>query len=559
MNNKDAAMAYAKAGMPVFPLHTPVNIVGFPHGEGADPYVACSCGRPNCGNVGKHPRINRGVNKATTDIKQVEKWWDRWPDANIGLATGTASGIVVVDADGADAIEWVENNGANTLYSQSGNGRHYLFQHPGGRVPNSVGKLAANVDVRGDGGYIVVPPSLHRNGNYYKWFENGEIVRTGVGFPNPEKLAPTPIWLKYRGLRPVDDTQAAFEGEIPLGRRNDAMAHFAGHLRRAGLGINEIRDSLSSINKNRCKPPLPQAEIESVARSIGKKPALNVVQLTAATIPDIQLLDRDALDSLQPPQWLITNRLPEHGLSVVYGPPGAYKTFYALDMALSICTGRPYQGMQVQQGHVVYLAAEGAFGIKPRVRAWEQYNNVRAERLYIVQAPIQLNQAAHVDAFLEVIGQAIDTPKLIVIDTLARCLVGADENSALDMGEVVHYTDQIRDHIQGHVMLVHHSGKSGEYERGSTALRGAVDTMIRMQKEPDAHAVKIACVKQKDFPPFDDGASTAYRLKTVRDMDLDAGDQNHTPDGCTIDINTDSCVLVEAQEADNPDKPDDIF
>jgi putative DNA primase/helicase len=154
----DAALEWAGLGFAILPLHKPVGI-------------GCSCRRgPACSSPGKHPRTRHGVSDATTDADQLEAWWYRWPDANIGIATGRASGLVVIDVDprsgGHDYLAQLqhEHGGLPTTVTvrTGGNGWHHYFAGPESEVPGRV--LAPGVDLKGDGGYVVAPPSLHVSG-----------------------------------------------------------------------------------------------------------------------------------------------------------------------------------------------------------------------------------------------------------------------------------------------------------------------------------------------------------------------------------------------------------
>lgn len=177
-----AARDYAALGLGVIPIHTVVD-------------AGCDCGDADCKSPGKHPRTRRGLRDASTDPVQIGRWAMRWPQANIAIITGAVSGIVVLDVDGDEGEISLANledeYGAmpNTVsVATGGGGRHLIFRHPGGKVPNSSGKLGNKLDVRGDGGYIVVPPSNHISGNSYRW-----IVP-------PQEIAPAelPDWLLER-------------------------------------------------------------------------------------------------------------------------------------------------------------------------------------------------------------------------------------------------------------------------------------------------------------------------------------------------------------------------
>lgn len=155
------ALNYAERGWAVFPLHS-ADVGGLE--------VVCTCGNAGCTSIAKHPRTRNGVLEASTNTDQIEDWWRRWPDANIGLATGVISGVYVVDLDGPDAMAaWGElavDDGA--WVSRTGNGEHHVYRlaEP---LPSTHWKLGRGIDTRGDGGYIVAPPSLHRTGKHYQW------------------------------------------------------------------------------------------------------------------------------------------------------------------------------------------------------------------------------------------------------------------------------------------------------------------------------------------------------------------------------------------------------
>lgn len=180
----DAALAYAARGWHIVALHTP--LVG----------DACSCGKTDCDSVGKHPRWDKqllpnGLKSATTSEQTIRVWWARWPDANIGIATGAQSGFWALDKDtdkGGDLSleELLAKHGPlpETPEQRTGSGgSHYLFAMPASAVTNRV-CFAPGLDTRGDGGYIVVAPSVNNKGMY-----------TWIVAPDDIPLAPAPAWL----------------------------------------------------------------------------------------------------------------------------------------------------------------------------------------------------------------------------------------------------------------------------------------------------------------------------------------------------------------------------
>lgn len=186
----DAALKYANRGWRIFPLHSPT-----PDG--------CSCGRP-CSSVGKHPRTPRGFKDAEADTVSAERWWQMWPTANVGIATGEASGLFVVDVDlykpGADlSLEQLESLGiaaARLIVETGGGGLHFYFLWPRtGTVPASLGRMPG-VDVKADGGYVVAAPSLHASGGRYVGQPDADPLEDVALGEAPEELLEALGWTR---------------------------------------------------------------------------------------------------------------------------------------------------------------------------------------------------------------------------------------------------------------------------------------------------------------------------------------------------------------------------
>ncbi len=240
--------------------------------------------------------------------------------------------------------------------------------------------------------------------------------------------------------------------------------------------------------------------------------ALDDDQLVAAAVlpePRRRLMHADELANLPPVSYLpgLEGELPENVLAALVGGSGAGKSFYALNnYALPIA----------QQHNVVYIAAEGVSGYAERTRAWCLHNKSTTGGLHFWTEPVNMLDPASVDQFInEIIPIA---PKIVIADTLARCMVGGDENSAKDMGLFIAACDRVRIALSATVLIVHHTGKNGDY-RGSSALKGAVDAMIELRN--DDGVIEVSCAKMKDGAPF---SPRRYELIPV--------------------LNTESCVLI---------------
>lgn len=257
MRMVESALNYFKRGWCVIPLHNPVS-------------GGCSCRKQNCKNPGKHPRLPwSNFQSERPDEDRIHSWWQKWPKANIGIVTGAISGIVVLDVDGDVGRGSLKSHHLPlTPVVVTGKGCHYYFSHPGGTVPNGV-KVLPGVDVRGDGGLVVAPPSLHASGRRYQW-------APGLS-PDETDLAPCPDWLlellrpKKQGLaRPVEDWRNLVRHGVKEGERNNTIASLAGHLLRHYVDPYVTLELLLAWNEARCFPPLPEKEIIATVNSVAK-------------------------------------------------------------------------------------------------------------------------------------------------------------------------------------------------------------------------------------------------------------------------------------------------
>ena len=203
------------------------------------------------------------------------------------------------------------------------------------------------------------------------------------------------------------------------------------------------------------------------------------------------------------PTWLIEDVIPEGGLAVLYGSPGTGKSFLALDWACRVATGLSWDEASVLPGRSAYIAAEGGYGLKARLAAWTRWNEqdvAKTENL-MISHPVNLFQTTDLSSFIPEVAEYFGGEVgLVVVDTLARSMVGGDDNLAKDMGRVIASLDDIRS-SGATVLVVHHSSKTGKTGlRGSSALLGAVDTSIELVAQK--RGLFLHCKKQRDGAEF---------------------------------------------------------
>lgn len=220
----------------------------------------------------------------------------------------------------------------------------------------------------------------------------------------------------------------------------------------------------------------------------------------------LRLYSTTELLTLQPPQWLVHGILPVGGFIGVYGDSYTGKSYLAIDLAMCIASGHPWHGHAVVPGFVVYIVAEGGHGVRKRAQAWCTLHGIssyKPDMGWLLQS-IPIHPASEeMDILCSRLSDELESrPVLIVIDTLARCFAGGDENQQEDMGQFVAGVDRLRTAYGAAVIAVHHTRVANDRERGSTAFRGAADTMILVDKPRPEH-LWIKCTKQKDFDEFE--------------------------------------------------------
>jgi putative DNA primase/helicase len=268
-----AALWYAEHGFPVFPVH---SVRG----------ARCSCGDDGCAHPGKHPRTAHGFKDATKDPQQIKRWLERWPDTNIGVPTGSVSGLLVIDIDprnGGDesweALTVEYGRPPETAEQLSGGGgRHIFFRDPGVPVPK---ELAPGIDVKSTGGYIIVARSTHPSGRQYAW--DGVAGKEAL-----LNVVPASEWLLSLFARVGNEARRsplAPNDKWPEGQRNNQLTSLAGSMRRGRAAQQAIEAALLEENQRQCDPPLSETEVRRIAESIASYPPGNGAGVAGPSTP----------------------------------------------------------------------------------------------------------------------------------------------------------------------------------------------------------------------------------------------------------------------------------
>jgi len=481
-----------------------------------------------CVPGGKAPLTDHGFKDATTDQEQIERWWAQHPRANIGIPT---EGLLVVDIDGAnnpwpgDPERAADLAGAGAVAMTPRGGRHYLFRQPTGKNWRcSESQLAPKVDIRADGGYFVVAPSVTEDGSY-RWAPE-------LGLDDPlERLPEPPSWLVQEldalTSTPAPTCPATAPDEpniIPQGRRNKTLTRLAGAMRRRGMTQREIAAALHQVNKDRCRPPLDEREVEGVATSVARY-APDEVSVALVEGHWDQLMRGQAPQQLAPVSLAdLVARYPDLRRPVIHGllrqgetmnvisAPKIGKSWLVIDLALSIATGRPWlDTFETDPGNVLIidneLHGETSANRIPKVAAARQIGlDEVGQRVFVQNLRGHWQDIFSLGAYFRSLEPG--RFRVIILDAMYRFMPKEmDENDNGTMANVYNAIDRYADLLGCCFVLIHHTTKGSQAGKsvtdvgaGAGSQSRATDThlILRPHKE-DGVAVLEAAVRS--WPP----------------------------------------------------------
>jgi hypothetical protein len=500
----DAAIALAAKGFEVFPIKPGAK---FP------------------------PLVKDWPNKASNIVQFFGPWWDKNPDANIGIH---AKGMIVIDVDvnkgGDDSLALLEmtHGFPETLTTITPTGGRHLFYRTDAPVANGVDCLGRGVDIRGQNGYVVAPGSEVEAGRYRfdkdipiadapDWLvlKLGTVVHKTSTSTTDVQDAPVDVVARAREW--LAKQPGAVEGEGGDAQTFKVICA----LRDLGPSAEQAGELLAEWN-DRCSPPWTPNEL-GVRVGNAYRYAQNDAGARAAMPDDFPVMDVLPAPPRKPTKvtrlsqfanqeskgagYLAKGLLQKASYAIAYGPPGGGKTFTLLDLAYNIAAGKDWMGHKVHGGPVLYLPFEGGGGLIKRAQALRQKYGNEDVPFFIAPASFNLREQTGRKELGAVIADLPEKPVLIVIDTLARALMGGDENSAQDVGAFNSAVAALIESTGACVLIVHHSGKNQNAgARGSSALLGAIDTELQISDN------RVTASKQRDV---EIGAPIGFKLVPV--------------------------------------------
>lgn len=494
------AQAYAAAGIPVFP---------------------CQAG-------GKKPVTDNGFHDATTSIDIINQWWSENNAYNLAICPAN-TGLFVIDIDPGADLSLLQKLPPTYTVRTPRSGYHLYYEGTG---RTSAGKLAAHVDTRSIGGYVLVPPSCV-DGKLYNLESDSDYAPLPAWVAEALTVADAPIKAAVEEKDLPGNIERATKilkryverGDVAIEGRggDDRTYRLCCELLDLGLSAFTAKNLIEAIWNPHCQPPWDSDELDlkfenasafmqNEAGAYGTEKAEDVFGGAVQNLklePDTEekrsrfyFKDEHELDDEPDPTWLVKDLISERSTVMMYGSSGSYKSFLALDICLAIATGKETFGSETKAGLVFYGALEGKAHLKKARRAWRTLKGIdsKMENFFVGRAPM-----IGVDGEMQEFGDEIAKrctgrkPTLIIIDTLSKSMAGMNENDAADAGKFIQFCDSLVEVFGCTVMAIHHNGKEeNRGARGSSAFLAGFDTVLEVKAWKSSKAVAVYVRKHKD-------------------------------------------------------------
>jgi hypothetical protein len=441
--------------------------------------------------------------------EEINTWWAKWPGANIGIVTGTISGLVVIDLDTREAKdklkELVPSFDLTTVpRSRTGKGWQLFFKHPGVNVLNRAGVLPG-LDVRGDGGYVVAPPSIHPNSKQYRWQVpiNGDLPKLPLEL---FKLISSPTIGGENGFRERFNTAQALAG-VPEGQRDETLFRLACKLRSADVP-EEMAGALILEAARNCQPPFSEKiALEKVARAYRKfEPKQKNAEPKKERSPITVRISQVQREEVS---WLWFNRVPRGKLTIIEGDPGEGKSFLSQAIAAAVTRGFGLPGQEERQEPETVLIMSAEDGLADTIRPRLEDMGADLSRAVALRGLTdeEGQERCLTLGDLDVIEKTIveHRPALVIVDPIIAYVAGKDTHKANEVRSLLAPLAALAEKHTTAILAIRHlnkgTGKASYRGQGSIDFLAACRSAFLAGEDPENPGRKVLCHIKANLGP----------------------------------------------------------
>jgi archaellum biogenesis ATPase FlaH len=426
--------------------------------------------------------------------QEIEGWFQQFPQANIAVVTGKISGIVIVDLDPRHGASDKDFNRIVTIKAKTGSGGwHYYFQYEDG-IANSTG-VKPGIDTRGEGGFAVLPPSIHESGNHYEWSMSPHASTPIIPLPGFVKEWITNSKPQTEG---VSNWNVETLRGVEEGLRNQTAASVAGKLLLRfpkDEWESEAWQFLLAWNE-RNAPPLPEAELRATFESISHRELqrsesqhiYSIDKLTKTKKLEFISLGELQNSTFSENGWIVDKLIPQNGITCISGKPKIGKSLLTLYLATCIASSHKFlDHFPVEQGGVLIISKEDPERlIQKRMRYFTDEGSLP------IHFSTDIDLFLDSDTYIEQLGTFIKTNsiKVIVIDSFRRIFRGEENSSMVISG--VHNRFKALLKYDTTIVFIHHLSKEGVFKRevtdklrGSSDILAMLDSLLTLERKED--------------------------------------------------------------------------
>lgn len=463
----------------------------------------------------KRPLTPHGCNDAKKDVGAIDFWWNKWPDASIGVATGSASNLIVIDEDIDETKDingyhevrlWEKDHTQlpDTVQVLTGRGGCHLYYHYAGNDIKNRAGIIEGVDIRGEGGYVIAPPSKHPNGNSYVWEASPDEIQLA-------EVDETVLDFLFNQPNDYQETEPFSLPEvIPMGSRNDTLFKMACSLQSKGFPDSAINAAMRAVNNERCAEPVGDDELDRIITS-SLKYQKGGIEITSDPI-DIPVQKEHKIRKLKTATGLMAKDIPEprvivgvgsdlpflvEGTCILSAKPKLGKSWLALALCLAVAKGEDFLGYKTRCCSTLYLDLETSESIQKKRLLKALAGNSVPNNFYLETETDVIGKGfeEQIEAYL----QEDPSIGIVVVDVFQMIRTAAKNFKETEYDHAYRDITPLNKIAQKHhiaIVLVCHDRKAVDPDDpfsnilGSTGLQGAVSQMIvmfRKQKNDPIH------------------------------------------------------------------------